>query len=221
MLEQGFCLQGRALSASVMSELTAVITNHQQRHKTTSIRHADLKILAIKTFAQSTLITNLASQYITGPPQLVRAIMFDKNPEENWSVTWHQDKTIAVNQKRDIAGWGPWSIKEGIHHVQPDFALLNNCITLRCHLDDTNSDNGCLQVIPKSHQQIWSSEEIQTITAEQSPIECEANAGDILLMRPLLLHASKKASSPSCRRIIHLEFCGSQLPEGLTFSGTD
>lgn len=86
MLEQGFSLQGRVLSASVMSELTAVITKHQQRYKTTSIRHADLKIPAIKTFAQSALITGIASQYIVGPPQLVRAIMFDKNREENWRV---------------------------------------------------------------------------------------------------------------------------------------
>lgn len=219
-IEQGITTQRSAIPTNIITKLSAVVAKYQRQNKATSIRHADLKIPAIKAFAQSALITEIASQYTIGRPQLVRAIVFDKNPEENWSVTWHQDKTIAVNKKCDIAGWGPWSIKEGVHHVQPDFALLNNCITLRCHLDNTDTDNGCLQVIPKSHTQIWTSEEIRKITAEPSAIDCEADAGDILIMRPQLLHASKKASSPSRRQIVHLEFCGSRLPEGLSFASS-
>lgn len=39
-------------------------------------------------------------------PEIVRVIFFDKTPDKNWLVTWHQDKTILVNSKSDIAGWG-------------------------------------------------------------------------------------------------------------------
>lgn len=86
LILQGYTRYRNALDKAALCELTSAIAKYQQLNNITSIRHADSKIPAIKTFAQSTLITNLASQYITGPPQLVRAIMFDKNHEENRRV---------------------------------------------------------------------------------------------------------------------------------------
>lgn len=218
-LEQGFTWHRQQLTAATLHQLTLVISDYQAAHSASSIRHANTKLPALQNFATSTLMTGIAGRYITGPAQLVRAIVFDKNREENWSVAWHQDKTIALDNKQPVDGWGPWSVKEGIHHVQPDTGLLNNCITLRCHLDNTDTANGCLQVIPNTHQQIWSAEQIAKLGTEQNAIACEAEAGDILVMRPLLLHASKKATSPMRRRVIHLEFCGTQLPQGLGFAG--
>ena len=45
---------------------------------------------------------------ILGPECLpVRAILFDKNADQNWSLGWHQDRTIAVRQRIDIDGFGP------------------------------------------------------------------------------------------------------------------
>lgn len=36
----------------------------------------------------------------------VRALLFDKTPRANWKVAWHQDLTIAVRDRRDVAGVG-------------------------------------------------------------------------------------------------------------------
>jgi hypothetical protein len=44
---------------------------------------------------------------------------------------------------------------------------------------------------------------------------CEATAGDALLLRPLILHASRKAISAKPRRVIHLEFSAVSLPDPL------
>ena len=139
-----------------------------------------------------------ASEYLSGNPNIVRVILFDKTPENNWLVAWHQDKTIALSGKADIEGWGPWSMKDGTHHVQPPLEVLNNMVTFRIHLDDATPDNGCLRVIRGSHKLgILSVAEISDHVAASEPVECEVKAGTAFVMRPHLLHASSKAINPS------------------------
>jgi hypothetical protein len=54
----------------------------------------------------------------------VRAILFDKTPVTNWSLPWHQDRTIAVAERIEVEGFGPWTAKDGLLHVAPPFELL-------------------------------------------------------------------------------------------------
>lgn len=144
----------------------------------------------------------------------VRSLFFDKNCQANWSVPWHQDLTITVKSKIETPGFYPWSIKAGVHHVQPPITILESMITLRLHLDNTDVSNGCLSIIPRSHKQgLLSSEEIQKLKSRA--INCQALAGDILVMKPLLVHSSKKATEPSNRRVIHIEFSSVKLPNNL------
>ena len=147
----------------------------------------------------------------------VRGILFDKTPGANWLVAWHQDLTICVKEQCDVPGYGPWSIKHGVPHVQPPIELLEQMVTLRLHLDETRAANGALRVIPGSHG--WgrlSAEQIEERRAAESEVICEAAPGDALLMTPLLLHASSKAESPAHRRVVHLEFAPREaLAQGL------
>ncbi len=137
----------------------------------------------------------------------VRGILFDKNPDANWLVAWHQDLTICVQQQHDIEGYDPWSMKHGVPHVQPPAALLERMVTLRLHLDDTDESNGALQVIAGTHRHgKLNTADIEAIRAKDPVICCKARAGDILIMKPLLLHASSKATLPTHRRVVHLEF---------------
>ncbi len=137
----------------------------------------------------------------------VRGILFDKNPTANWLVAWHQDLTICVQERRDVEGYGPWSLKHGVPHVQPPVALLEHMVTLRLHLDDADESNGALQVIAGTHRRgKIHADEIEVIRTKEPVICCKTNAGDILLMKPLLLHASSKATTPAHRRVVHLEF---------------
>ena len=174
---------------------------------------------ALRHLASSHAIRALVDP-IAGPQaQVVRGIFFDKTPEANWKVPWHQDLTIAVQQKKEVAGFSCWSVKSGITHVQPPSAILKEVLTLRLHLDATNEDTGALKVIPGSHNgDRLSADEIQKIRRETKAVVCSAEAGDVLAMRPLLLHSSSvssNASPVSHRRVIHLEFCSADLPGGL------
>jgi ectoine hydroxylase-related dioxygenase (phytanoyl-CoA dioxygenase family) len=148
--------------------------------------------------------------------QLARSILFNKNPEKNWAVLWHQDTTICVKEKVEIDDYGPWSIKDGIPHVKPPVKILENMISARLHIDDASEENGALKIIPGSHNKgVLNRDQINKVTEKVGSTTCEANAGDLLLMKPLILHSSNSADQPSPRRILHLEFLTSELPKDL------
>lgn len=173
----------------------------------------------IAAWATSREIRRLIESHLDAGAFVSRSIIFDKHATANWDVTWHQDTTIAVRERIDKPGFGPWSIKDGVTHVRPPASILDSMLTLRLHLDDTPGDNGALLVIPGSHQfGILSHDRISEFTKTATPVVCELKAGDAMLMRPLLLHASRKANRPSRRRVIHLEFAFGELPTGLSWA---
>jgi ectoine hydroxylase-related dioxygenase (phytanoyl-CoA dioxygenase family) len=129
---------------------------------------------------------------------------------------WHQDLTIAVREKREAEGFGPWSFKDGVAHVQPPVRVLEQMLTLRLHLDDCDENNGPLRVLRGSHQSgKLSSSEIAEWRAQQAEEVCTSPRGGALLMRPLLLHASSQAKTPRHRRVLHLEWANGKLSDGL------
>lgn len=174
-----------------------------------------LRLQAVADLAQSVL-RDLVRPHLPCTPVPVRGIYFDKRPETNWLVAWHQDLTLALKEQAEVPGFGPWSVKEGVPHVQPPMHLLDHMLTARLHLDDTAADNGALRVIPGSHRLgRLSAEAIRQCRETQNEVLCEARAGDVLLMRPLLLHASSRSISTRRRRILHVEFAGFSLPQPL------
>lgn len=215
-LKQGFALERQFISSEIIQMLIDEITKSNELRTPHGIRNAEKKFDCIAKLANSENIVAKARSILGEQPQLVRAIFFDKNPEKNWLVSWHQDKTVSVNKKHHIDDWGPWSLKDNTHHVQPSESVLNNMVTFRIHLDDSNADNGCLKVIPNSHASgVLTQLEIDSLVKKAIFVECEANAGDMLIMRPLILHASSKAKLPQHRRVIHMEFSGYELPKGV------
>jgi len=217
--EHGFEIIRQFIPAKVMQLITDEVDHLNVDHPGHGIRHAEQKFLSIQALLESEPLLGLAEKLLGSTPHLVRSIFFDKTPERNWLVTWHQDKTIALNQKAHVQGWGPWSIKDGSHHVQPDVSILNQMVTFRIHLDDTDRYNGCLKLIPKSHENgILSQPEIDQITKESEHYHCEVQAGDMLIMRPHLLHASSKSLRPNRRRVVHVEYSNYVLPKRLEWA---
>jgi hypothetical protein len=94
----------------------------------------------------------LADQSAGRAARPVRVLFFDKTTSVNWAVPWHQDRTVAVKQRVDMAGFGPWSIKDGVTHVEPPVAILEHMLTLRVFVDDCGEDNGPLEVVKGSHR---------------------------------------------------------------------
>lgn len=148
--------------------------------------------------------------------RVVRGILFDKRDGANWKVPWHQDVTIAVQARVDAEGFGPWSNKAGVLHVQPPAHVLEKMISLRLHLDDCPEENGALRVLPGTHLQGKLGERvIEELAAGKTGVVCEIDAGGVLMMRPLLVHASSAATQPRHRRVIHFDYASAELPVGM------
>jgi ectoine hydroxylase-related dioxygenase (phytanoyl-CoA dioxygenase family) len=146
----------------------------------------------------------------------VNATLFDKAIGRNWKVPFHQDVTIRVKERKPVEGFETWWGKDGVPHVWPNAGVLEKMIAVRIHLDDCDEDNGPLRVIPRSHSSgILNATDIERIRCETNERVCPVSAGDLLLMRPLLLHASSTATTPRRRRVLHLEYAIPELPGGL------
>src|SRR5262245_7876393 len=171
---------------------------------------------AVSALVSSSRLLDIVRPHLASEPLPVRAIYFDKGPEANWLVSWHQDLTLALRAFGEHPGFGPWSTKDGIPHVQPPVELLQQMLTIRLHLDDADEANGALRVLPGSHRLgRLSAERIQALRSQQSDFLCVVSAGDALLMRPLLLHASSRSTSTRHRRVLHIEYAAFTLPPEL------
>ena len=136
----------------------------------------------------------------------VKATLFDKTADSNWRVQWHQDRTISVKQRREIAGYGPWTMKGGVPHVEPPTEVLRSMIAMRIHLDPCGPENGPLKVVPRSHTRgKLSAAEIAAVVAQGGQTLLALPQGSILFMRPLLVHASSPAERRQHRRVLHIE----------------
>jgi hypothetical protein len=138
--------------------------------------------------------------------QAVRAIIFDKTAATNWSLPWHQDRTMCVVERLDLDGFGPWTVKQGMHHVEPPFGLLARMVTPRVHLDDVPETNAPLLSAPGSHLRgRVPVNEIAAAAGGCGTRACLASAGDIWLYATPIPHTSEAASRPARRRVLQLD----------------
>lgn len=180
------------------------------------VRHLLRDVPAVRELARSAPVRAVAEAALGPGAFAVRGILFDKTPDANWKVVWHQDLTIAVRERRPVPEFGPWSEKEGVPHVQPPAALLARMAAVRVHLDDCTETNGPVRVIPGSHREgRLAPDDVDRWRAAGPEVVCTVPRGGILAFHSLLLHASSPAQVPAHRRVVHLEFAVDQLPGGL------
>lgn len=198
---------------------------HSKSHRYTdcmTFRIQESGSKSISDIANSDLLMNIARSVLGSRAIPVKGTLFDKTPDANWLVPWHQDLTICVSNRLDLAGYGPWTIKAGVQNVQPPVSILEQMLAIRIHLDDCDEQNGALRVLPGTHK--WGRLNPEMITSAQShvaPVTCAASSGGAVLIRPLLLHSSSAANNPQHRRVIHIDYAAVDLPPGLAwFAGT-
>ncbi len=86
-------------------------------------------------------------------------------------------------------------------------------------MDSCKEDNGAIKFIPGSHQKgILDTEEIAALRESGAAKICAAELGDIIMMRPLTVHSSSQSQRPEHRRVLHIEYTGSELPNGLKWA---
>jgi hypothetical protein len=216
----GFCIvESVASPVEVDDLLQATASSLQGVGARGGVRHVLRDIPEVRALAESPGMRQVAEAGVGVGAFPVRGILFDKSPDANWKVVWHQDVTIGVRERREVPGFGPWSEKDGAPHVQPPEELLSAMIAVRLHLEDCTADNGPVRVLPGSHREgRLSASEIEAGPARPTAVDCTVGAGGVLAFHSLLLHASSPARLPKHRRVIHIEYVADrwrQLPGGL------
>ncbi|WP_252255367.1 phytanoyl-CoA dioxygenase family protein [Lysobacter capsici] len=138
----------------------------------------------------------------------VQCTLFRKSEGRNWNVALHQDLSIPVAQRVAHPALSGWSLKQDRHFVQPPTTLLERTLAVRLHVDACGAGDGPLRVVPGSHRHgRLDPETARRLRTANGEVECTAQPGDLLIMRPLLLHASSKAVQPrGRRRVLHFLF---------------
>jgi hypothetical protein len=209
---RGFALRRAVLSKRRLSSLLRECGDQGLDRTRIGARDLLTRLPGLRRLLRSKTVRDLVEPVLGATAFPVRGLYFDKSPRANWAVLWHQDLTVAVKRKVPVPDYGPWSKKAGIDHVQPPVAVLEEMLALRFHLDPARAETGALMVLPGSHRlgRLDSAETGRRAETKEAHL-CEAAAGDVLVMRPLLLHASRKAARPRRRRVIHVEFAANPL----------
>jgi hypothetical protein len=220
--QSGFSVIEDVLSASQSARLLAALDRIEEansvriRGSVFAIRNLLDVSVEVCELAGSDSIRALVEP-VLGPDFFpVRGVLFDKIPDANWKVPWHQDVTIAVQDRVEVDGFGSWTVKADVLHVQPPEHILQHMLSARLHLDPCGEENGALRVIPGSHLYGRIPEqEMEPLRARTQEHICTVGVGGALLMRPLLMHASSPSRTPAHRRVIHIDFASVLLPAWL------
>jgi ectoine hydroxylase-related dioxygenase (phytanoyl-CoA dioxygenase family) len=204
--EQGFAVVPGVFRAGEIIALLVSLADLTQRSHRAGVRHI-LSHPAIRMIAHEGRLLGLAQSVLGSTAAPFRATLFDKSPDSNWLITWHQDTALPLRERRETAGWGSWSVKEGVTYAHAPASALNQVLALRLHLDDCNHENGPLRVLPGTHNMgVLNDDQILQLSTERTAVECVAGKGGVLAMRPLIVHASSKSQSSEPRRVLHIEY---------------
>ncbi len=131
-------------------------------------------------YASKKVLHNLTPLKPIYSVSLYRNKSIEKTDEKNWPLMYHADKNLPdfLNVKEED--------KE---------EYLKKAVMFRVTLDSSDKETGTLKVIRGSH-----------IGKEGEELFIDTKAGELILFKPLLQHASNRMTKPHTRRVFQA-FC--------------
>jgi hypothetical protein len=207
--DSGYAIIESVFERREMNRVASAIAAASPPRTKAGARHV-LRVSAVRDLAEHPAQVALAAAFVGEQPIPFRATLFDKSMASNWFVAWHQDTALPMTRQTHHSSWGPWSVKGGVVHAIAPASALSTVVALRVHLDDSTQANGPLRVLPGTHTRgVLSHDEILQRAEVVTPVVCVASAGGVVAMRPLIVHASSKASNDQPRRVLHIEYTAS------------
>lgn len=201
---EGFSIINNVFTENEIENLISLIDNKTKNDSDNSTFRKSEDLFAIRQFHKEVPETlpfifneklqNIIESIFGKGFFITKSIYFDKPEKSNWFVAYHQDLTISVDQKIEIENFENWTVKQNQFAVQPPTEVLENNFTIRIHIDKTTKNNGALKVINNSHSKGILRIENLDFEKEKETI-CEVEKGGIMIMKPLLFHASNKTTN--------------------------
>ena len=202
----GFAVLPASFSLEFVDRFLEEIQSLATPRTRAGVRHA-LRLGPVAALAGCPPLADIACDVLGSRAFPFRATLFDKSSISNRLVVWHQDTALPLRERKEVSGWGPWSVKEKIDYAHAPAGVLSQVLALRIHLDDSSADNGPLRVLPRSHTLgVLTDESIHDLAVRITPVDCIAAKGGVVVMRPLLVHSSSKSRTESPRRVLHIEY---------------
>jgi hypothetical protein len=138
--------------------------------------------------------------------RVLRIVAFKKDAGANWFVPAHQDRSIPIPSAQLPPGFSRPTRKGDGWQAEAPIEVLQAMRNIRVFIDPATEDDGPLEVMPGTHRlgRIAQSA-IPTIADEIRWHALTGNAGDVVVLSPLLLHRSRRAAQPRGRRVLQLE----------------
>jgi hypothetical protein len=76
-----------------------------------------MKMPLVAQLASDSRLLGITQEILGGEAVPFRATLFDKSWRANWLVAWHQDTALPLHEKKEMTGWGPWSVKDGVTYA--------------------------------------------------------------------------------------------------------
>ena len=202
----GYAIVPQVLTSEEINHLLSHLEGSTALRSRAGVRHL-MSNPAVENLAKDHRMVGLARCVLGDDAFPFKATLFDKSPDANWLITWHQDTALPLREKQETTGWGPWSTKEEVIYAHAPANALERVVALRLHLDDSDRENGPLRIVPGSHRQgVLSDQEVETIVGQIKHVTCLIERGGVIVMRPLIIHASSKSQSEKPRRVLHIEY---------------
>jgi ectoine hydroxylase-related dioxygenase (phytanoyl-CoA dioxygenase family) len=219
--EQGYGLIPNVFGKDEVLDLLNDLRNENLPRTRAGVRHA-MRSTKVTRIALDSRMLEIARAILGTGAIGFRATLFEKLPDSNWLVAWHQDTALPLRERRDVPGWGPWSVKDGVNYAHAPAQALERILALRVHLDSSVEDNGPLRVLPGTHVQgVLTDDEIHSIAERTAGVDCLMPLGGVIAMRPLVIHASSKSRTENPRRVLHIEYAeSSAIAESLELAIT-
>lgn len=204
--KDGFASIPGIISEREIDRLQVTLKQSALPRSRAGMRHA-MRSAGVAAVARDVRLMELAQEVLGAAAVPFRATLFDKSPVSNWLVVWHQDTALPLRVRREIPGWGPWSLKDGVNYAHAPASALEQVLALRLHLDDSVAENGPLRVLPGTQTLgVLSDEALHSLSTQIASVDCLVTRGGVLAMRPLVVHASSKSHSTAPRRVLHIEY---------------
>ena len=206
LYNQGYAILPQVLSSEEIDRLLSDLERSAAQRSRAGVRHL-MTNPAVAELANNRRMLGIAKSVLGSNAFPFKATLFDKSPDANWLITWHQDTALPLRENQEMPGWGPWSTKEGITYAHAPASVLERIVALRLHLDNSTQENGPLRVIPGSHRRgVLSDEQVEKIVDQGEHVSCLVEQSGVIVMRPLIVHASSKSQSEEPRRVLHIEY---------------
>ena len=132
--EFGFAIARDVVRQEMIDELIGLCsqatTGDQTRRRGESlygIRNLLSAVPPLRDVMSSPPFIELARSVLGEAARPVKGVYFDKTPEANWLVPWHQDVTITVREHRDVAGYEMRPVRDGVVHALPPSPFPSRC----------------------------------------------------------------------------------------------